>query len=89
MPHPVSQLGKALDLSASLIAAAVLALSYADEPGSPQILLALAFPSFVTRRGRVINWPRIASWSEVATPHGPQPRPLETPGYDHALAPLG
>ena len=89
MPHPVSQLGNALDLLASLTAAALLALSYADAPGSPQILLALAFPPFVTRHGRMINWPRIARRSDVATAHAPQPRPHETPGYDHALGPLG
>jgi hypothetical protein len=76
MPHPVSQLGNALDLSASVIAAVLLALAYADEPGSRQLLLALVSPSLVTRRGRAIKRTRIASRSEVATPHGPQHRAL-------------
>jgi hypothetical protein len=88
MPHPVSQLGNALDLLASLTAAALLALSYADASSSPPILLAPAFPSFFTRYGRMINWPRMACRSDVATPQGCQPRPHETAGFDHALGPL-
>ena len=67
-PHLVSQLGNVLDLSASLIAASLLALSYADESGLPRILLALAFAFFVPGRAIVTNWPRMASWSEVAMP---------------------
>lgn len=67
-PHPVSQLGNVLDLSASLIAVGLLALSYAGESGLPRILLALGFAFFVPGRAIVTNWSRIASWSEVAMP---------------------
>jgi uncharacterized membrane protein HdeD (DUF308 family) len=66
--HPLWQLGNALDLTASLIAVGLLALSYAGESGLTRILLALAFAFFVPGRAIVTNWPRIASWSEVAMP---------------------
>ena len=58
--------GNALDLPAALVAAGLLAVSYAGASGLPRILLALGFTFFVPGRAIVTNWPRMASWSEVA-----------------------
>jgi hypothetical protein len=57
-----------LDLSAGMLVAALLALSYVGESGLPRILLALGFAFFVPGRAIVTNWPRMATWSEVAVP---------------------
>jgi peptidoglycan/LPS O-acetylase OafA/YrhL len=67
-PRPVPGLGNVLDLTASLIAIGLLALSYTGESGLPRILLALAFTFFVPGRAIVTNWPRMERWSQVAMP---------------------
>lgn len=67
-PVPASHLGDLLDLSAVVIAGGLLVLSYMGESGPPRILLALGFAFFVPGRAIVANWPRMASWSEVAMP---------------------
>jgi hypothetical protein len=67
-PHLTSRLGEVLDLSAALITIGLLALTYTGESGLPRILLALGFAFFVPGRAIVTNWPRMASWSEVAVP---------------------
>jgi hypothetical protein len=66
--HPVARLGNVLDLSASLVAAGLLVMSYLGESGLDRILLALAFAFFVPGRAIVTNWPRMAGWSQVAMP---------------------
>src|SRR5580700_8738237 len=66
--RPASQLGNVLDLSAGLVAAGLLVLSYLGESGPFRILLALLFVFFVPGRAIVINWPRMAAWSDVAMP---------------------
>jgi hypothetical protein len=66
--HRSPQLGDALDMIASLIAASLLVLSAAGESGPPRLLLALAFAFFVPGRAIVTNWPQLAQWSEVAMP---------------------
>lgn len=66
--HPVSHMGNMLDLAAGLIAVGLLGLFYTGQSGLPRILLALAFAFFVPGRAVVTNWPRMASWSEVAMP---------------------
>jgi len=58
--------GNALDLSAGLVAAGLLAVAYAGGSGLPRVLLALGFTFFVPGRAIVTNWPRMARWSEVA-----------------------
>jgi hypothetical protein len=65
-PNPESELRDALDLSAGLIAAGLIALSILGWSGLPRILLALGFAFFVPGRAIVTNWPRMASWSEAA-----------------------
>jgi hypothetical protein len=67
-PHRAPQLGNVLDLSASVIAVSLLALSYLGESGLLRILLALGFAFFVPGRAIVTNWPRMASWSEATMP---------------------
>jgi hypothetical protein len=67
-PHSASLPSNVLDLSACLIAASLLALSYLGATGLPRILLALGFAFFVPGRAIVTNWPRMVSWSEVAMP---------------------
>ena len=62
---PVSDV---LDVSASLVAGALLVLSALGESGTPRLLLALAFAFFVPGRAIVTNWQRMARWSEVAMP---------------------
>jgi peptidoglycan/LPS O-acetylase OafA/YrhL len=64
--HPTPRLGNVLDLSAGLIAAGLLTLSYTGESGLPRVLLALGFAFFVPGRAMVANWPRMAIWSELA-----------------------
>lgn len=67
-PYWAPQLGDVLDLSASVIAVGLLALSYLGESGLPRLLLALGFAFFVPGRAIVTNWPRMASWSEATMP---------------------
>jgi hypothetical protein len=67
-PHSAPQLGNVLDLSASLIALGLLALSYTDRTGLPRTLLALGFAFFVPGRAIVSNWPQMESWSKLAIP---------------------
>lgn len=67
-PRSVSQVSNILDLSAGLIAVGLLAMLYTGQSGLPRVLLALAFAFFVPGRAVVTNWPRMASWSEVAMP---------------------
>lgn len=62
------QLGGVLDVAAAVVAAGLLGLFYAGESGLLRILLALGFAFFVPGRAIVTNWPRMASWSEVAMP---------------------
>jgi hypothetical protein len=62
----VSRVSDPLDLAAILITVGLLALTYAGESGPLRILLALGFAFFVPGRAIVTNWPRTASWSEVA-----------------------
>lgn len=59
---------QALDLSAALIAATLIALAAASSVGLPRILLTLAFTFFVPGRAIVSNWPRMARWSAAAMP---------------------
>jgi peptidoglycan/LPS O-acetylase OafA/YrhL len=66
--RPVPQLGNVLDLSAGLITAGLLALSYTGESGLPRMLLARAFTFFVPGRAIVTDWTRMASGSRVAMP---------------------
>jgi hypothetical protein len=67
-PHLWLELDDVLDVSAGLIAVGLLVLSYLGESGLLRILLALGFAFFVPGRAIVTNWPRMASWSEVAMP---------------------
>ena len=56
MPHFDSQLGNVLDLSTSTITVALLGLSQADQPSSPQFP-ALPFAFLINRRGGAGTWP--------------------------------
>jgi hypothetical protein len=67
-PHPGPELDNALDLSAGLVAIALLALTYLGQSDLLRILLTLGFALFVPGRAIVTNWPRMASWSKVAMP---------------------
>jgi peptidoglycan/LPS O-acetylase OafA/YrhL len=67
-PRPEAWLGNVLDISASLIAVGLLALSHLGWSGLLRILLALAFTFFVPGRAIVTNWPRMERWSQVALP---------------------
>ena len=66
-PHE-SELDDVLDLSAGLVAAGLLLLSYLGQSGLLRILLTLAFAFFVPGRAITTNWPRMAIWSRVAMP---------------------
>jgi hypothetical protein len=55
-----------LDLLAVVIAGGLMLIIEAGRPGTPRILLALAFVFFVPGRAIVSNWPRLALWSEAA-----------------------
>jgi uncharacterized membrane protein len=63
-----SELDDVLDVSAGLIAAGLILLSYLGDSGLLRILLALGFVFFVPGRAIVTNWPRMASWSKLAMP---------------------
>ena len=67
-PHRVTQLDVVLDVSSCLVAAGLLAVSYAGQSGLPRVLLALVFTFFVPGRAIVTNWPQMAAWSDVAMP---------------------
>jgi uncharacterized membrane protein len=66
--HPMFQRANALDLTAGLIAVALLALTYAGQSGFARVLLALVFAFFVPGRAIVTNWFQTESWSEVVIP---------------------
>lgn len=57
------QLADALDCLAVVVAAALLAVTLADRPSLPRVLLTLAFACFVPGRAIVSNWPQMADWS--------------------------
>jgi peptidoglycan/LPS O-acetylase OafA/YrhL len=65
---PAPGLSNMLDMSAALITAGLLAVTYLGESGLLRIMLALGFVFFVPGRAIVTNWPRMANWSAVAMP---------------------
>jgi peptidoglycan/LPS O-acetylase OafA/YrhL len=67
-PGPALGLSNMLDMSAALITAALLAVTYLGETGLLRILLAVGFVFFAPGRAIVANWPRMAIWSAVAMP---------------------
>jgi uncharacterized membrane protein len=58
---------QALDLSAAVIGAGLIALVATGSSGLLRFLLALAFTFFVPGRAIVSNWPAVARWSAAAS----------------------
>ena len=65
---PALGLSNMLDMSAGLMTAGLLAVTYLGESGLLRMLLAVGFVFFAPGRAIVTNWPRMATWSAVAMP---------------------